>query len=94
LSFDHRIGRQIRRRRMVLGLSQQELAYRLGITCQQLQKYENGRSRTAAGRLFMIARILDTTVSYFFEDMRSEGEPVPESPLIEREPFRQHSVKY
>jgi transcriptional regulator with XRE-family HTH domain len=62
---------------MMLKLSQQELADRLGITCQQLQKYEKGTSRIAAGRLHMIAQALDASVGYFFAGLQGPETVAP-----------------
>ena len=74
--FDRYVGGRIRERRMAFGLTQQELADRLGITCQQLQRYENGGNQIAAGRLYMIARALDTNVGSFFVGLK-EPEKAP-----------------
>jgi transcriptional regulator with XRE-family HTH domain len=63
---------------MMLNLTQQELADRLGITCQQLQKYEKGASRIAAGRLYMIAQALGSSVGCFFAGVQ---EPEAQAPL-------------
>ncbi|MCK1690457.1 helix-turn-helix transcriptional regulator [Bradyrhizobium sp. 145] len=65
--LDARIGERIRNQRKQVGLSQKELASRLDIVFQQLQKHENGTSRVPASRLFEIARALDTPVSHFYE---------------------------
>lgn len=63
------VGQQIRHRRIMLGLTQQQLAELVGITYQQAHKYERGINRVSAGRLYQIARVLDVDVSYFFEDI-------------------------
>jgi transcriptional regulator with XRE-family HTH domain len=62
------IGRRIRQVRTVKGLSQARLAQMLGISFQQVQKYESGQNRIAAGRLWEIANALDTPVALFFTD--------------------------
>jgi transcriptional regulator with XRE-family HTH domain len=62
------VGARVRFRRKELGLSQGRLAERLGITFQQVQKYEKGVNRVGASRLADMARILSVPVSYFFED--------------------------
>jgi transcriptional regulator with XRE-family HTH domain len=64
---DQHVGRRLRWRREELKLSQQELADRLGVTFQQIQKYENGRNRISAGRLFDMAQALETRIMYFYE---------------------------
>lgn len=64
--IDKHVGRQLRWRRKQLNLSQEALAERLGVTFQQVQKYERGANRVSAGRLYELARALDTTITYFF----------------------------
>lgn len=64
---DHYVGLRIRERRQQRGVTQQELARALGISYQQVQKYENGTNRVSAGRLYILAQALDLTVSDFFE---------------------------
>ncbi len=59
-------------RRTLLGLSQEKLGDALGLTFQQVQKYERGANRVGSSRLFEISRILDVPVSFFFEDMPGE----------------------
>lgn len=66
------VGERIRTRRTELGLTQEELARRLSISYQQVQKYETGANRISAGRLYEIAQTLATEVSYFFEGFDSE----------------------
>ncbi|MCA6112607.1 helix-turn-helix domain-containing protein [Bradyrhizobium cenepequi] len=65
--LDAKIGERIRTQRKRIGLSQKELASRLDIVFQQLQKHENGTSRVPASRLYEIARALNTPISQFFE---------------------------
>ncbi|MEZ5996454.1 MAG: helix-turn-helix transcriptional regulator [Hyphomonadaceae bacterium] len=60
------IGQRIRARRLDIGMGQERLAELLGVTFQQVQKYEKGRNRVAASRLFDIAAALDVEVAYFF----------------------------
>lgn len=74
-AIDRYVGIRIRLRRRVIQMSQQELAARLGITFQQLQKYENGQNRVGAGRLFELARALNVSVGYFFEDFDPNFDP-------------------
>ena len=69
------VGRRIRHRRQLLGLSQTKLADALNVTFQQVQKYERGSNRVGAGRLFQLSRVLDVPVGYFFSNLDSEGEP-------------------
>jgi transcriptional regulator with XRE-family HTH domain len=67
-AMDHALGRKLRDARAEAGLSQQALAERLGITFQQIQKYEKGANRIAASRLASIAEVLHRPISYFLED--------------------------
>jgi len=74
--IDIHVGSRIRLRRTLLGMSQERLGDALGLTFQQVQKYERGVNRVGASRLFDISRVLDVPISYFFEDMpegMSEG---------------------
>jgi transcriptional regulator with XRE-family HTH domain len=63
------VGARLRIRRKVLGLSQTQLADALGITFQQIQKYERGANRISASKLYEAARLLQSPVSYFFEGL-------------------------
>lgn len=74
---DDHVGQQIRKRRNLLGMTQEELARALKISYQQVQKYETGANRVSAGRLFEIAQRLGVEVGYFFEDA-SEATPMPQ----------------
>ncbi len=71
---DRHVGTRIRERRVMLGLSQQQLAQMIGVTYQQAHKYERGLNRISAGRLYEIAQVLAVPISWFFEGM--EAEPV------------------
>jgi transcriptional regulator with XRE-family HTH domain len=57
-------------------MSQEKLGELLGITFQQVQKYEKGSNRVSASRLFQIGRVLNVPVQYFYEELKTEGEPV------------------
>jgi transcriptional regulator with XRE-family HTH domain len=70
--IDVHVGRRVRLRRMLKGISQEKLGERLGLTFQQIQKYERGVNRIGASRLFEMSRILDVPIGYFFEDMPTE----------------------
>jgi transcriptional regulator with XRE-family HTH domain len=65
--IDIEVGQRIRIQRLAAGLSQSELAARIGVTFQQVQKYEKGANRVGAGRLTKIARVLNVPVSSFFD---------------------------
>ncbi|GEO80717.1 helix-turn-helix domain-containing protein [Pararhodospirillum oryzae] len=69
--LDKEVGRRLRLRRKLLGMSQQQLADAVGITFQQVQKYERGVNRLSASRLWDFASILGVPVSFFFEDLDS-----------------------
>ncbi|HCY55393.1 MAG TPA: transcriptional regulator [Oceanicaulis sp.] len=73
--IDRHVGIRIRLRRRVMQISQQALAAKLGITFQQLQKYENGVNRIGAGRLYELARALEVPVGYFYEDFDQAVDP-------------------
>lgn len=72
---DAHVGRRLRRRRTALGISQEQLGTALGLTFQQIQKYEKGQNRIGAGRLYRIAGILSVPVQYFFEGLPEEEPP-------------------
>ncbi len=69
---DVHVGGRVKLRRTLLGLSQEELADAVGVTFQQVQKYERGTNRMGASRLFDMATVLDVSVSYFYQDMPKE----------------------
>lgn len=64
---DVHVGQRLRVRRSLLGLSQEKLAESIGLTFQQIQKYERGMNRISAGRLYQFSKILDVPIAYFFE---------------------------
>ena len=67
--IDLHLGRRLRRRRRLLGLTQQQLAVQVGIRFQQIQKYECGANRISAARLWELAEALETQVSYFYDGL-------------------------
>jgi len=67
--IDLHVGARIRMRRKILGVSQERLAEDLGLTFQQVQKYERGANRVSASKLYEIARSLQSSVAYFFEGL-------------------------
>src|SRR5919205_1407407 len=79
-SADRHVGARIRERRVMMGLSQQQLARMIGVTYQQAHKYERGLNRISAGRLFEIAQVLGVGVSWFFEGLSAESEQHEISP--------------
>ena len=70
--IDVHVGNRIRLRRTLLGLSQEKLASLLGLTFQQVQKYERGMNRVGASRLWDIGKVLEVPVGFFYEDMDKE----------------------
>lgn len=70
--IDVHVGSRVRMRRTLLGLSQQKLGTALGLTFQQIQKYERGANRIGSSRLYRLSRILDVEVTYFFEEMPAD----------------------
>ena len=74
-SIDAHVGARVRLRRTLLGLSQEKLGHALGLTFQQVQKYERGANRIGASRLFDLSRVLDVPVSFFFDDMTGQLPP-------------------
>lgn len=73
--IDIHIGQKIYQLRLAQGLSRQELGEKIGVTHQQCQKYEKGTNRISAGRLALIAKVLNKNISYFYQDIDNE---VPE----------------
>jgi len=73
LDVDRYVSLRIRQRRIMLGLTQQQMAELIGVTYQQAHKYETGINRISAGRLYQIARALGVEISYFFEDVDPAG---------------------
>jgi transcriptional regulator with XRE-family HTH domain len=72
LDVDHFVSLAIRQRRIMLGLTQQQMAELIGVTYQQAHKYETGINRISAGRLYQIAQALGVEISYFFEEVDPE----------------------
>lgn len=70
--IDVHVGSRIRLRRTLLGMSQEKLGDAIGLTFQQVQKYERGANRVGASRLFQLSQILDVPVSFFFDDMSAD----------------------
>lgn len=81
--IDQRVGARLRERRNALHLSQEQVGDRLGLTFQQIQKYEKGTNRISASRLYELSRILDVDIDYFFDgiDGRDDQLPAGQSPV-------------
>src|ERR1700753_2661258 len=74
---DIHVGKQLRMRRVILGLSQEAIGKAIGITFQQVQKYERGINRMGASRVYELARYLTVRVSYFFEGLDNSARTSP-----------------
>src|SRR5947207_6027813 len=94
--IDVQVGSRVRLRRNMLGLSQEKLGAEVGLTFQQVQKYEAGTNRVSASRLHDLSRVLDVPVSFFFDDVDPVrapaipggfGEP-PTAEAVAFDPFR------
>jgi transcriptional regulator with XRE-family HTH domain len=72
--IDRHVGARVRERRIMLGLTQQQLADLIGVTYQQAHKYERGINRVSAGRLYEIGQVLSVPVGYFFEGLDAQGQ--------------------
>jgi len=70
--IDLHLGKRLRRRRRLLGLTQQQLAQAVGIRFQQIQKYECGANRISAARLFQLAKALETPINYFYDGLADD----------------------
>lgn len=74
---DAHVGKRIRHRRWMIGMTQQQLADKVGIKFQQIQKYETGMNRVSASRLWDIADALGVTIAFFFEGLAEGSAPQP-----------------
>ena len=71
--IDIHLGRRLRRRRRILGLTQQQLAGACGVRFQQIQKYECAANRVSAARLWRLSKVLEVAASYFYEGLDGSG---------------------
>ncbi len=81
---DLHVGKRLRRRRRLLGLTQQELAVQVGVRFQQIQKYECGANRMTSSRLYDLSRALNVSVQYFFDGIEETGIPAKPANDAER----------
>lgn len=72
-TINEHVARRVHARRVELGMTQKKVAEELGVSFQQFQKYEHARNRLSAGRLYQLADIFDTPITYFFEGYQSEA---------------------
>jgi transcriptional regulator with XRE-family HTH domain len=77
---DKHVGERVRMRRMLLGMSQERLGEQLGLTFQQVQKYEKGVNRIGASRLFDLAQVLNVPIQYFYENMSAAVSGIAAAP--------------
>ena len=70
---DRHVGNRMRMRRLLIGMSQEKLGEMLGITFQQVQKYEKGSNRVSASRLYQVAKVLSVPVQYFFDELQGDS---------------------
>src|ERR687894_131731 len=95
---DIRVGARLRLRRNMLGLSQEKLGELIGLTFQQVQKYERGANRIGASRLHELSRVLDVPVSFFFDDTDPVRAPAmggfaePPAEVFESDPLRKRET--
>jgi transcriptional regulator with XRE-family HTH domain len=84
--IDTYVGKRLKARRQLLGMSQEKLGGAVGVSFQQVQKYESGANRVGASRLMQLARVLGTSVAYFFEGFtppKAEGGQAPRLAVAE-----------
>src|SRR4051812_21747759 len=83
-AIDKHVGSRMRMRRLILGMSQEKLGEALGITFQQIQKYEKGTNRIGASRLHEMARVLGVPVQFFYDDYPGGGsQPSPDRDAVQ-----------
>jgi transcriptional regulator with XRE-family HTH domain len=82
--IDLHLGKRLRRRRRLLGLTQQQLAASVGVRFQQIQKYECGANRISAARLWSLAEALEVPVAYFYDGLSAASTSRPTEPANER----------
>ncbi len=105
--IDVHVGARIRLRRTILGFSQSKLAESIGLTFQQVQKYERGANRVGSSRLFDIAAVLDVPISYFYDEMSAktsaqspaslmgvEVDDLPETEAVEDPMMRRETLEF
>ncbi len=87
--IDVHVGKRVRARRTLMGLSQSKLGKAINTTFQQVQKYERGMNRISSSRLYQIAEVLDVPIPYFFDDLPANisGRKTPGLADVERAPF-------
>ena len=91
--IDEHLGRRLRRRRRLLGLTQQQLASACGVRFQQIQKYECAANRMSAARVWQLAQILEVPISYFYEGLGPQREVRAREGEAQREVFTRKETR-
>lgn len=92
--IDTHVGSRVRMRRMLLGMSQEKLGEHLGLTFQQVQKYEKGVNRIGASRLYDMARVLGVPVQFFYEDAPGKSETAEAAPGFAETPDETYVIEF
>lgn len=90
--IDVHVGQRLRKRRVMLGIPQTELAKYLGITFQQVQKYETGKNRIGASRLYEISEMLEIPVTFFYQELPKSYKKKGMAEDLEQEPYGENEV--
>lgn len=91
-SVDAHVGQRVRMRRTLLGMSQEKLGEAIGLTFQQVQKYERGSNRISAGTLYRLGQVLDVSVSFFFDCYDDPQAPVGKTPAADNARISDSSI--
>lgn len=92
--IDAHVGTRVRLRRMLLGMSQEKLGEHLGLTFQQVQKYEKGVNRIGASRLFDLSRVLGVPVQFFYDEAPAELVETSHAPGFAERPTESYVVEF
>lgn len=92
--IDAHVGTRVRLRRMLLGMSQEKLGEHLGLTFQQVQKYEKGVNRIGASRLFDLSRVLGVPVQFFYDEAPAELTDTSLAPGFEDKPAETYVIEF
>ena len=91
--IDEHLGRRLRRRRRLLGLTQHQLADACGVRFQQIQKYECAANRMSAARVWQLAQVLEVPISYFYEGLGAKPESRPREGEAQREVYTRKETR-
>jgi len=92
--IDAHVGSRVRLRRLLLGMSQEKLGESLGLTFQQVQKYEKGVNRVGASRLFDLSQVLNVPVQFFYDELSSRLARVETAPGFEEQPEENYVLEF